>query len=150
MQAAGRAEPAAGGARFGLRLADFGLLVAEGTLSEIVTEPVVYPIPKTPAWIRGLINLRGNLVPVFDLHILLGLGEPEADRKRLALVLGRGEGAGAVFIDALPQAVDTRRRMQQLPPLPVPLQEHVTAAYIDAGVPWLEFSHERLFAALAM
>jgi twitching motility protein PilI len=134
--------------RYGVRLGDIGLLIGRDTLSEVIAQAAIYPIPNTPPWLAGLMNLRGNLVPVFDLHLLLGL-EPPADRpRRFLLVLGRGDGAVGMYVDGLPQAVATGEGLGQLPPLPEVLREHVQTGYVDQGALWLEFPHEALFSTL--
>src|SRR5215470_15436368 len=44
-------------------------------VKEIIGYDTVTAVPKTPKWIRGVINLRGNVVPVVDLAVRFGLGE---------------------------------------------------------------------------
>jgi purine-binding chemotaxis protein CheW len=44
---------------------------------EIVECGCVTQIPKTPAWIRGVINLRGNVMPVLDMKLKFGMGRTE-------------------------------------------------------------------------
>lgn len=73
----------AGGWRFGLELA----CVAEVTALEGLT-----PVPGAPAWLRGIVNLRGQIHSVMDLETLLGLGEePAAQGAPQVLVLGDPE-----------------------------------------------------------
>src|SRR5690242_14271366 len=36
---------------------------------EIIEYDVVTHVPRMPEWIRGVINLRGNIVPVIDLSV---------------------------------------------------------------------------------
>ena len=43
-------------------------------VKEIIEYDVVTTIPKTPAWVRGVINLRGNVVPVIDLAGQVSIG----------------------------------------------------------------------------
>src|ERR1700719_2850883 len=38
-------------------------------VKEIIEYDIVTQIPKTPEWIRGVINLRGSVVPVIDLAV---------------------------------------------------------------------------------
>ena len=38
-------------------------------VKEIIEYDTVTEIPKTPQWVRGVINLRGNVVPVIDLAV---------------------------------------------------------------------------------
>ena len=45
------------------------------------------PLPRTPAYVRGVINLRGAIVPVVDLGLMFGFPEPIALEKASAIVL---------------------------------------------------------------
>jgi twitching motility protein PilI len=142
------AAPEEAAVRFGFRVGALGLLVAPSTVCEVIVQPVVYPVPNSPPWLAGLMNLRGNLVPVFDLHLAWELGEPQARSRHTLLVLDRGEAAAGLYIDELPHAVDTSHLLRQLPPMPVALREHVTNAYIENGIAWLEFLHQQFFLSL--
>lgn len=42
-------------------------------VKEIVEYGAVTKVPQTPPWIRGVINLRGSVVPVIDLAVKFGL-----------------------------------------------------------------------------
>jgi purine-binding chemotaxis protein CheW len=42
-------------------------------VKEIIEYDTVTTVPKTPKWVRGVINLRGNVVPVVDLAVKFGL-----------------------------------------------------------------------------
>src|SRR5215469_14524977 len=41
-------------------------------VKEIIEYDVVTKVPKTPEWVRGVINLRGSVVPVIDLAVKFG------------------------------------------------------------------------------
>ncbi len=43
-------------------------------VKEIIQYESVTRVPSTPPWIRGVINLRGGVVPVIDLAVKFGLG----------------------------------------------------------------------------
>ena len=47
--------------------------VSIGKVKEIVKYEAVTTVPNTPAWIRGVTNLRGTVVPVVDLAVKFGL-----------------------------------------------------------------------------
>ena len=49
-----------------------------GSLREVVADPPVTPLPTAPATVRGLVNVRGQIVPLLDTAALLGLGSMEA------------------------------------------------------------------------
>jgi len=44
-------------------------------VKEIIEYTAITKVPKVPRWIRGVINLRGNVVPVVDLAVRFGLDE---------------------------------------------------------------------------
>lgn len=48
-----------------------------GNAREILECTSITQIPKTPAWIRGVINLRGNVVPVLDMKLKFEMGRTE-------------------------------------------------------------------------
>lgn len=44
---------------------------------EVLELGAVNRVPRTPAYVRGMINLRGNIVPVIDLRLKLGMSRTE-------------------------------------------------------------------------
>jgi purine-binding chemotaxis protein CheW len=55
-------------------VADERLAMSISAVKEIIETPQVTRVPMTPDYIRGVINLRGNVVPVIDLGARLGRG----------------------------------------------------------------------------
>lgn len=53
----------------------FGLAI--GKVREVLDFTTVTRVPQTPLYMRGVINLRGNVVPVIDLHQKFGLSQTE-------------------------------------------------------------------------
>ena len=133
--------------RYGFRLGEIGLLIGLSTASEVMDSVPIYPLPQTPAWLIGVINLRGNLVPIFDLKRLLEL-EGESLEKPRILILGKGESALGMIIDGFPRPVDTTDTLSRLPPLPNILKPHVPQAHAWDKIVWLEFDHQGFFHSL--
>ncbi|EIJ43799.1 chemotaxis signal transduction protein [Beggiatoa alba B18LD] len=136
--------------RLGFHVGNIGLLIAQNATSELIEVNSICPIPNTASWLLGLINLRGNLVPVFDLNLLLGL-ENRISKKNMLLILGRGEAAGAIILDKLPQHVIFMNsdRLDSLPPLPAVLKPFATQGYEKSGEVWFNFDHQGFFESLA-
>ncbi|MDG4553054.1 MAG: chemotaxis protein CheW [Candidatus Competibacter sp.] len=134
-------------ARYGFWIGDFGLLINQNTTSEVLERWVVYPLPNVSSWFLGLINLRGNLVPVFDVKRFLQLEEGSRE-KRWLLILDQGAGAVGLFIDGLPQPASTRHALPRLPPLPAVLRLHIAGGYMQDDRTWLEFDHRSFFQSL--
>lgn len=130
--------------RYGFRIGTLGLLIPRETGSEVLTMPQVTELPRAPAGFLGLINLRGNLVPIYALHTLLRL-ETGTNSAMLALVFGQGDKAVGLAIDGYPVALTALLQLPGAPPVPEGLQEHVHEAYTLNGNVWLEFDHGAFF-----
>lgn len=79
-------------------------------VKEILEYDTVTRVPNTPPSIRGVINLRGSVVPVVDLAVKLGLPESPITRRTCIVVVEVGtEGERAVLgviADAVSQVID--------------------------------------------
>lgn len=53
--------------------------IAIDRIKEIIAIMKVTYVPKTPAYIRGVINLRGSIIPVVDTRLRFGMEPKEAD-----------------------------------------------------------------------
>ena len=40
---------------------------------EVISQPEITPVPKTPEHLVGIVNLRGEVLPVMDIRFLLGI-----------------------------------------------------------------------------
>jgi purine-binding chemotaxis protein CheW len=63
----------------------YGLDVANAR--EIVQVPRLTPIPSVPDWIRGVVNLRGSVVPVIDLKMKFNMGRTEVAADSCVLIV---------------------------------------------------------------
>jgi len=79
-------------------------------VKEIIEYDTVTTVPKTPRWVRGVINLRGAVVPVVDLGLKFGLEErPVTKTTCIVIVEGQLEGQSTlmgVMADAVSQVMD--------------------------------------------
>lgn len=140
-------EVVAAQVRYGFRVGNIGLVVGEDKDCEVIDDALISLIPNTPVWLLGLLNLRGNLVPVFDLKLLFGIEQQSHGKQRL-LMVDEGDMAVALRIDGLPRVVDTRHRSARLPPMPEALQGYVHAAYVHEETIWLDVDVEAFFESL--
>ncbi len=70
-------------------------------VQEIVSWMEITRIPRTPEFIRGVINLRGRVIPVLDLRVRFGL-PPQAQTPRTCIVvLQVRREAGRVTVGAI-------------------------------------------------
>lgn len=129
--------------RYGFTIGNFGLLIPPNCISEVIKSPPIYRIPSTPPWLDGLVNLRGNLIPAFDLALMLE--EKVVYERSLLLVVDRCDWATAVKIGEFPQPLQVALLKPGVPPLPTILADHVTASYMQDATVWLEFDHRAFF-----
>jgi purine-binding chemotaxis protein CheW len=91
-------------------------------VQEIVGMMPVARMPRMPAFVRGLVNLRGKVIPVFDLRLKFGL-DGRADTERTCIIvvqLSLGQGSGdvtlGVIVDEVAEVVDVSEN--QIEPAP--------------------------------
>ena len=79
-------------------------------VKEIIEYDTVTVVPKTPKWIRGVINLRGSVVPVVDLAVKFGMEERAVTRTTCIVILeGQLENQNTtmgIVADSVNQVVD--------------------------------------------
>lgn len=59
------------------------------------------PVPLTPPLVRGLLNLRGQIVLAIDLRLRLGLQERSGDESPISIVVNTDEGVMSFLVDEL-------------------------------------------------
>jgi purine-binding chemotaxis protein CheW len=89
-------------------------------VKEIIEYDTLTKVPGTPPFIRGVINLRGSVVPVVDLAVKFGLPEtPVTKRTCIVIVEVDVEDERTVMgvvADAVSQVVDLSSREIEAPP----------------------------------
>lgn len=71
---------------------------------EVVPLRKITPLPRTADFVAGIINLRGDLIPVFDLRRLLGLAADASGTPLHVIIVGEGQAEFGITVDELPQA----------------------------------------------
>jgi hypothetical protein len=132
--------------RYGFRVGACGFLIGAGVVSEVVLQPTLYPLPMAPQSLAGLLNLRGNIVPVFDLRRHLNPHAAGADISRV-LVLDPGPAAAGFAIDGLPQPVPHDAPWVD-GGAPEPFAAFLSNGRHFGGCDWWEFDHCALLARL--
>ena len=71
-------------------------------VAEILTVPNFTKVPGAKAWVKGLANIRGNLLPIMDLHGYFGRKAPMSLRRQRVLVVNHeGVQSGVIVDDVL-------------------------------------------------
>lgn len=71
------------------------------TVREIRAWNGATPLPNTRPFVRGVINLRGTIVPIFDLRARFGHGLTEPTKNHVVVVISVGEKWVGILVDAV-------------------------------------------------
>lgn len=71
------------------------------TVREIRAWNGATPLPRTREFVRGVINLRGTIVPIFDLRARFGGGLTETTKNHVVVVMSVGDKWVGVLVDAV-------------------------------------------------
>ncbi len=77
--------------------------VTVDVLAEIIIPQKIFPVPTTPSHVIGVINLRGNIVPIVDIRPALSLA-PQAGVNQIAIIRHQQTIIGIV-VDAVSEVV---------------------------------------------
>ena len=90
-------------ATFFLDREEYGVDVRQ--VQEIRRMSEITSVPRAPEFVRGVINLRGRILPVLDLKRKLGLGEVAAGRATRIVVVRVGERLLGLLVDGASQVL---------------------------------------------
>lgn len=74
------------------------------------------PLPHSPAHVRGVINLRGTVLPVVDLSVRLGMDRVDGDSRNVIIVVQVGGQTAGLLVDAVSDILALPRSELQAPP----------------------------------
>ena len=97
-------------------LGDFYFGVEVKKVQEVIRYQKMTRAPKAPAVVRGLINLRGQIVTAIDLLCLLEIGESSLDREPMNLVMHTGDGAVSFLVDEIEDVIEVDASSFEFPP----------------------------------
>ena len=78
---------------------DYGLEVQN--VIEIVGLPAVTEVPDMPEFVKGIINLRGKVIPVMDMRIRFHMGEKEYHDRTCVIIVSLRDRLAGLIVDAV-------------------------------------------------
>jgi twitching motility protein PilI len=131
----------------GFRLGADQFVASRSDIREVLPVPEhVTRVPSAKAWLRGIANLRGQLLTVVDLKAFLGSGNTTADRRARALVLASREVPTGLIVD---EVLGLRRfgaaeLRDETPAGVVRCVHYLEGCYRRGGEVWPRFSFMKL------
>ena len=92
----------------------FGVPVQQ--VQEVIRYQEMTDVPLVPQVIRGLINLRGQIVTAIDLRRRLGMGERPADQLPMNVVVRTSDGAFSLLVDEIGDVIEVEEATFEPPP----------------------------------
>jgi purine-binding chemotaxis protein CheW len=90
-------------------------------------------IANTPTYVKGVVNLRGAIVPILDLRERFGLGELAAGASRVVVILSLEGRPLGIVVDAVSDVV--RLQAGDIRPAPEQIRAVVSEAFVHGLVP---------------
>ena len=90
------------------------------------------PCPRPPDYIRGVINLRGRVMPVLDLRNRLGLGSTEPSSRHVIVVVQHESRMAGLLVDAVQETFLVDIGLLQAPPA---MDSTASDLFVDAIIP---------------
>jgi purine-binding chemotaxis protein CheW len=88
-------------------------------------------VPHTPSYVRGIINIRGEIVPIYDVSARLGRGATDAGPRHVVVIVRGHEGRSVgLLVDSVTDIVSARDADRA----PMPTIEGGDATPFMAGV----------------
>ena len=110
------------------RLSDQDYGIAISKVQEIREWTKVTPLPSSPAYIRGMLNLRGAIVPVIDLRLRFGLDALECDSVAVIIVVNVGSRLAGILVDTVSDVVSIDHSQRRALP---EFEGHANRRFID-------------------
>jgi purine-binding chemotaxis protein CheW len=104
---------------------EYGLEILK--VQEIIGMMPITFVPKAPRFVRGVINLRGKIIPVVDLRLKLGMASKEQTDETCMIVVQTANGHIAVIVDKVSEVLDIANEEIEDPPA---LGKSVSSDYI--------------------
>ena len=92
----------------------YGLAIT--AVTEIIGFQQITPVPDVPHYIRGIINLRGKVIPVMDVRARFGMEPRDYDARTCIIVVHIREASVGLIVDTVSEVVDIELSNIEAPP----------------------------------
>lgn len=99
---------------FRLDVEDYGLEIRH--VKEIISIQKITDVPDLPDFIKGVINLRGQVIPTLDLRLRFGLPEKQYDERTCIIITNMNDVSVGVIVDTVNEVLDIPSEMITPPP----------------------------------
>jgi len=123
----------------GFRLGEEKFLVARGEVREVMTVPTgIARVPGAKSWLRGLANIRGQLLPLIDINHFFGGGTAANSRHARVLSVNHRDVPAGLLVD---EVLGFRRfpeshRKKNTPKTVIRCDRYLNGSFEEGGETW--------------
>ena len=85
-------------------------------VTEIIGMQAITPLPEVPVYIKGIINLRGKVIPVIDMRLKFGKPPVEYNDRTCIIVVEQVDTTVGLIVDTVAEVISISEESIVLPP----------------------------------
>lgn len=105
--------------------------VSTNYVIEIITNHAITVLPLVPDYVSGIINLRGQIIPIIDIRLRMGKPCIDYTNTTCIIVLDIDSVRIGIVVDAVQQVIDIDQ--SHISPVPVDSQQELINGMISSG-----------------
>ncbi|MCI9620580.1 MAG: purine-binding chemotaxis protein CheW [Dorea sp.] len=105
--------------------------VSTNYVIEIITNHAITMVPLVPDYVKGIINLRGQIIPIIDIRLRMGKPSIEYTNTTCIIVLNINSVYIGIIVDAVQQVMDIDQ--SKISPVPVENQQELISGMISSS-----------------
>lgn len=105
--------------------------VSTNYVIEIITNHMITMLPLVPDYIKGIISLRGQIIPIIDIRLRMGKPSIDYTSSTCIIVLDINSVQIGIIVDAVQQVMDIDQ--SQISPVPVENRQELISGMVSNG-----------------
>lgn len=102
--------------------------VSTDYIIEIISNHMICPLPMVPDYIKGIINLRGQTIPIIDIRLRMGKMPQEYIDTTCIIILDVNDISVGIVVDSVTQVQDID--VDKISPIPLENRQELTSSMI--------------------
>lgn len=105
--------------------------VSTNYVIEIITDHTITMVPLVPDYLKGIISIRGQIIPIIDIRLRMGKAPIEYTSTTCIILLDINDVQIGILVDAVQQVMDVDQSL--ISPVPVEKQQELIRGMVSSG-----------------
>ena len=105
--------------------------VSTNYVIEIITDHSITMLPLVPDYLKGIISMRGEIIPIIDIRLRMGKLPIEYTSTTCIIILDINDVKIGILVDAVQQVMDVDQSL--ISPVPVENQQELIRGMVSSG-----------------